>query len=121
MQMLGVNMNYDEYIKEVQLFSDDEVVARLVKHLAEWKQSDSNVIELSSSTERFFGNSWIENETTHNHLYRLWSQFKKESIEGIGGMTMNERLYWFGLSERYESLQSETAKKAIYAKLCANT
>lgn len=114
-------MNYDEYIKEVQKFSDDDVVARLGKHLAEWKESDSDVIELSKSTERFFGNSWIENEATHNHLYRLWRQFNKEAIEGIGGMTMNERLYWFCLFERYENLQSEIAKRAIYAKLCANT
>jgi hypothetical protein len=114
-------MNYDEYIKEVEKFSDDEVVVHLRKHLSEWKLDDCNVIELAASIERFFGNSWIESEETHNHLYGLWSKFKKEAIEGIGGMTMNERLYWFGLFERYESLQSETAKKVIYAKLCANT
>jgi len=119
--LLSVRMNYDEYIKEVEKLSDDEVVARLRKHLSEWKQDDCDVIELAGSIERWFGNSWIENEETHNHLYGLWSKFKKEAIEEIGGMTMNERLHWFGLFERYESLQSEVAKKVIYAKLCANT
>ncbi|GAA5191382.1 hypothetical protein [Ferrimonas gelatinilytica] len=114
-------MNYDEYIKEVERFSGDEVVARLRKYLSEWKKDDSDVIQLANSIERFFGNSWIGNEDTHNHLYGLWSKFEKEAIEGIGGMTMNERLHWFSLFEHYESLQSETAQKVIYAKLCANT
>jgi hypothetical protein len=114
-------MNYDEYIKEVAKFSDDEVVARLRRHLFEWKQDDTNVVELADLVERFFGNSWIEKEETHNHLYRLWSNFKKEVIDSIGGMTMNERLYLLGLFQRFESSQSEAAKKVIYAKLCANT
>lgn len=118
---LSVRMNYDEYIKEVAKFSDDEVVARLRRHLFEWKQDDTNVVELADLVERFFGNSWIEKEETHNHLYRLWSNFKKEVIDSIGGMTMNERLYLLGLFQRFESSQSEAAKKVIYAKLCANT
>ena len=119
--MLSVRMNYDEYIKEVEKFSDDEVVARLRRHLSEWKQDDTNAIELADLVERFFGNSWIEREETHNHLYRLWSTFKKETIDNIGGMTMNERLYLFGLFQRFDSSQSEAAQKVIYAKLCANT
>ena len=114
-------MNYDEYIEEVDKFSDNEVVARLRRYLAEWKEGDSDVVELVDSIERFFGNSWIESEVTHNHLYSLWSKFKKNAIEGIGGMTMNERLYWFGLFERFDGLQSDAAKKVIYGKLCANT
>jgi len=113
-------MNYDEYIKEVGKFSGDEAVFRLLKHLEEWKEDDSDVMELASWIERVFYNFWIESEETRNHLYSLWSKFKKESIEGIGGMTMNERLYRFCLFERFDSLQSEEAKKIVYEKLCAN-
>ncbi len=112
-------MNYDEYIKETDRFSEDEVVSRLKKHLVSWKYDDSNILELANTIERFFGNSWIESQETHTHLYHLWSAFKREAIEGIGGMTMNERLYWFGLFERFE--KSELEQKVIYAKLCANT
>lgn len=119
--MLSVRMNYDEYIKETDKFSEDEVVSRLRKHLVSWKDDDSNVLELADTIERFFGNSWIESEETHNHLYRLWSAFKKEAIEGISGMTMNERLHWFGLFERFEESQLDLEQKAIYAKVCANT
>ena len=112
-------MNYDEYIKEVDLLSGDDVVFRLSQHLSAWKDNDSDVIALADSVERFFGNSWIENRETHNHLYSLWSDFKKKAIESIGGMTMNERLYWFGLFDRFDSLQMVAAEKTIYDKLCA--
>lgn len=121
MRALSVRMNYDEYIKEVEKFSGDEVIARLSRHLSEWKQDNTNAIELADLVERFFGNSWIQTEETHNHLYRLWSTFKKGAIDNIGGITMNERLYMFGLFQRFESSQSEAAQKVIYAKLCANT
>ena len=121
MRALSIKMNYDEYIKEVDKFSDDEVVARLRKHLAEWQQDDTNVIKLADSIEHFFGNAWIGSEKIHNHLYRLWLHFKTEAITGIGGMTINERLYRFGLFDRFESVQTEAAQKVIYAKVCANT
>jgi hypothetical protein len=113
-------MNYDEYIEEARKYSSDEVVARLVSHLTNWKSDNSNAVELADSIERFFGNSWITSEETHSHLYKLWSGFKAEAISGIGGMTMSERLYWFGLFERYENA-SEAEQQEIYAKLCANT
>ena len=114
-------MNYDEYIEEIEKYSSDEVVARLVSHLNNWKPGDTNVMELADSIERFFGNSWISNEETHRHLYQLWSNFKSEAIINIGGLTMNERLYWFGLFERFDSNSSDLEQQVIYAKLCANT
>jgi hypothetical protein len=113
-------MNYDEYIKEAKKYSSDEVVARLVSYLVEWKSDDTNAVQLADSIERFFGNSWITREETHSHLYKLWSDFKAQAISDIGGMTMNERLYLFGLFERFESA-AKTEKKIIYAKLHANT
>jgi hypothetical protein len=120
MWALSVKMNYDEYIEEVRKYSNDEVVARLVSHLDKWKSDNMNALELADSIERFFGNSWMTSEETHSHLYRLWSSFKTHAISGIDGMTMNERLYWFGLFERFESA-SKAEQQVIYAKLCANT
>jgi len=113
-------MNYDEYIEEARKYSSDEVVARLVSHLDKWKMNNTNAVELADSTERLFGNSWITSEETHNHLYKLWSNFKTQAISGIGGMTMNERLYWFGLFERFEKA-SELEQQVIYEKLRAST
>ncbi|MCT8986147.1 hypothetical protein [Shewanella phaeophyticola] len=113
-------MNYDEYIEEARKYSSDEIVARLESHLINWKSDNTNAVELADSIERFFGNFWITSEETHRRLYKLWFSFKAEAISCIGGMTMNERLYWFGLFERYESA-SEAEQQVIYAKLCANT
>jgi hypothetical protein len=75
---------------------------------------------LADSIERFFGNSGITSEDTYSHPYKLWSSFRAAAISGIGGMTINERLYWFGLFERYESA-TEAEQQVTYEKLCANT
>ena len=114
-------MNYDEFIAEVKNYDSDSHVAKLLAILKDWKLNDVNVAELQSTIERYFGYSWIENEETHNHLYKLWSSFNSSAIEGVGGMTMNERLFGFGLFERFDSCKSEAKKQLIYSKLSAST
>ena len=37
----------------------------------------------------------------------------------LGGMTMNERLYWFGLLDGYDKCSTEDDRLVIYAKLHA--
>ena len=112
-------MNYDEYIEEVKKFSSDADAARLVLHLDNWKSDSTTVVELAGSMERFFGNSWISHKETHNHLYKLWTAFKIQAISAVDGMTMNERLYWFGLIERFDACSAEEQQR-LYTKLCAN-
>jgi len=114
-------MNYDEYIKELEKYDSDETVKRLIHHLKDWKSSEDDVLKLEGMVEHFFGNSWIESTEIHNKLYQLWASFKKEAIDPIGGHTMNERLYWFGLFEQFDRCKNETEKQIIYAKLQAST
>jgi hypothetical protein len=114
-------MNYDEFVNEVQQYDSDDDVAKFLHVLKDWKINGQNVVQLQSTIERLFGLSWIESEETHNHLYKLWSSFNKSAIESIGGMTMNERLFWFGLFEQFDSCKSEAKKQLIYSKLSANT
>lgn len=111
-------MNYDENVEEVEKFSSDEKVARLVSYLVDWKLDNTNVLDLAESVERIFGNSWISSQETHDHLYRLWSSFKAEAVLPLGGMTMNERLYCFGLMELYDD-SGEEKQRMIYTKLCS--
>ena len=118
---LCVSMNYDEFVNEVQKYDSDADVAKLFRVLKDWKINGESVVQLQSTIERFFGHSWIESEETHNHLYKLWSSFNTSAIGSIGGMTMNERLFWFGLFEQFDSCKSEAKKQLIYSKLSANT
>jgi len=113
-------MNYDEFVKEVQKYDSDSDVAKLLRVLKDWQLNNDNVVQLQSTIERFFGHSWIESEETHNHLYKLWSSFNTSVTGNIGGMTMNERLFWFGLFERFDGCQSEPKKQLIYSKSSAN-
>ena len=99
--------------------SSDPVVTRLAEYLSKWKQDDKTAEELSSGTERFLGNSWIQNAEAHRQVYELWAEFRDHNIKGIGGMTMNERLYWFGLFERYDACEDEQSRLVVYKKLHA--
>lgn len=49
----------------------------------------------------------------------MWAKFKESVIERIGGMTMNERLYLFGLMDSFENSKSEAEKEKYYRKLMA--
>ena len=88
--------------------------------LGAWRDDATDVAELATRVERLFGNSWIENEAVHSELYRTWASFREEAIERIGGQTMNERLYSFGLFEKFDACASDTERREIYAKLLAD-
>ncbi len=113
-------MDLDGLVTAIRQTSSDPVVLKLSALLSTWKDDKRDAKELESTVERFIGNTWIDNETEHEEIYRLWSQFRDDAIRGIGGMTMNERLYCFSLFPRWDSAHTEEERKAIYAKLLAN-
>ncbi len=49
----------------------------------------------------------------------MWSDFRDSAINGIGGMTINERLYWFGLFDQFDKSVTQSEKENIYSKLMA--
>ncbi len=69
--------------------------------------------------ERYFGNVWIPKEEEHSKAYRLWLSFRGDAIRGVGGMTMNERLWAFSLFERFDSCKFEVERLEMYGKLHA--
>ena len=113
-------MIFDELASSIKSASSDPVAVKLADLLSQWKQDDSNVEDLESWVERYIGNTWIASEEEHKSIYRLWSEFKTEAVRCIHGMTMNERLFCFGLMSRYDAARTEQERKAIYAKLLAN-
>jgi hypothetical protein len=113
-------MSLDALVAAIGRTSSDPVALKLAVLLSTWKDDKMSTEELEVTVERFIGNAWINNEVEHKKIYGLWSQFKDEAIHGIGGMTMNERLYIFSLLRRWDSSQSEEERKEIRAKVLAN-
>ena len=113
-------MNIDDLVKEIRSVSSEKVVQGLVDLLRKWKKSDETVEDLNITIERYLGNSWIKKGEDHNRIYCLWSSFRDQAIAGIAGMTMNERLYWFGLFGEFDSCPDQEAKLKIYKKLMAS-
>lgn len=113
-------MILDELASSIKAASSDPVALTLADLLSQWKHDDSNVEDLESWVERYIGNTWLASEEEHKSIYCLWSEFKSETVRCIHGMTMNERLFCFGLMSRFDAARTEQERKAIYAKLLAN-
>lgn len=112
-------MNLDELAQNIRAISSECVVQKLADILIEWKSNPETAEELRSKIERYIGNIWVKKDEDHSKIYKLWENFRNEAIGGIGGMTMNERLYWFGLFERFDAAQNKAQKEVIYRKLHA--
>lgn len=113
-------MDIDELIEAMRKISPEKQLVDLAQYLGEWKHSDQTVEELETMVEKFFGNTWSTTQEIHTQVYTLWNSFKENTIHGIGGMTMNERLYIFGLFERFDASKSQKEKDAVYAKVHAH-
>ncbi len=112
-------MNLDELEHKIRAVSTDQVVQGVADQLAAWKDSSATADDLAAALERYIGNVWIGSNHDHERVYALWSAFRQDAISAIHGMTMNERLYLFGLLERFDSLQSDADRQALYRKLHA--
>jgi hypothetical protein len=112
-------LNIDELAAAIRSTSPEEPAQRLAGLLIEWQRDDTTANELRAHIERVIGYTWFSTDAVHGEIYRLWSAFCTDAIDGIGGMTMNERLHWFGLVQRFDGATTEEAKRRIYAKLHA--
>ena len=73
----------------------------------EWKEDDNNIDHLAYLIDKWHGNIWFKGSDTSNELYDRFQEFKHTAIDGIGGLTLNERLYWFGLFESWDCAGDE--------------
>ncbi len=110
-------MTLDQLISNIKKISSEKEAVGLANYIQDWKTNEMNTVELRSSVEKYLGNSWLEDNFTYLHIYSVWSEFRDFAIDGIGGMTMNERLYHFGLLEDYEKAINEEGKERFYTKL----
>ena len=113
-------MILDELALSIRTSSSDPLAIKLADLLSQWKDDDSNVEDLESRVERYIGNSWISSEEEQKQIYRLWSEFKSDTVKSVRGMTMNERLFRFGLMDRFDTARTEQKRMTIYVKLLAS-
>ena len=111
------NMNLDELVSSIP-DAERENRVQLAHVVDAWKNDESTVDDLEGRIEKWIGHIWFSSNAVHEQFYQAWNEFKKRGIHGIGGMTMNERLYWFGLIDSWDSLDAD-AKTIIYTKLKA--
>ena len=110
-------MNLDELVAAIKQTSNDPVALKFAGLFSAWKDDEMDAKELEAVVERFIGNTWIDSETEHEKIYGLWSKFRDDAIHGIGGMTINERLFFFSLFPRWDSSPTEEKRQTIYTKL----
>lgn len=86
--------------------------------IAEWKRSVDDIERLRYLVDKWLGNVWLQDEKGFLALMQAWQSFKTQSFDGIGGFTVNERLYVFGLLEIWDASGPE-GRQTIMAKVLA--
>jgi hypothetical protein len=109
-----------ELAERLMAMSRDPAVRGLAERLRDWQSDDTTVMQLRDSVERHIGHAWIESTSEHEQVHDLWSGFRREAIDPIAGMTMNERLYWFDLFARFDACETDEERACLYAKLLAS-
>ncbi|MEM7709105.1 MAG: hypothetical protein AAF358_26390 [Pseudomonadota bacterium] len=100
--------------------TESPVASRLSEALQGWKSDDSSVADLAKRIEQLIEIGSVEKTKSQAELAQLWSSFRREVVDGIGGMTMNERLYLFGLLSHYDACQTQNDRMRLYGKLNAS-
>lgn len=112
-------MNLNELAAAVRQVSPEKTVQDLAQLLLEWKTDTQTVEALSEQVEKYLGNTWITPDEDYEKIYRLWSAFRDNTVDTIGSMTMNERLYYFGLLDNFDADDSPQYRSRLYHKLHA--
>ncbi|AUC79942.1 hypothetical protein CW736_11465 [Nonlabens sp. MB-3u-79] len=112
-------MNIDELTNRIRKVSSEKNVQNLAELIQQWKTNDKNAIELKKNIERYFENELIDKKSDFEKVYGMWTDFRDSAIHGIGGMTMNERLYLFGLVNLFDNSKNILEREKFYKKLLA--
>jgi len=112
----GISMNLDELVNSVP---EDDLRENLSRWVGEWKQDDKDIEALAYLIGKWHGNVWFQDTDASNIFHSEFQIFKSAAIDNVGGLTLNERLYWFGLFEAWER-GNEITHKRLRTKLRAN-
>lgn len=93
----------------VQSIPDSESALRenFAHWIDAWKRSAESLERLDYLVAKWHGNVWFQKTGDSDVFLQNWRIFKTEAIDGIRGMTVNERLYVFGLLELWDESDGE--------------
>ncbi|PCJ30312.1 MAG: hypothetical protein COA99_18255 [Moraxellaceae bacterium] len=112
-------MNLDELVQSIA-DEEPESFVSLRKWINSWKDSGESIDDLNILVSKWHGNVWFKSKSISDEFNEQWTKFKTIAIDGIGGLTLNERLYWFGMFDSWDNAD-EHDKLRIRIKLKANT
>jgi hypothetical protein len=98
--------------------ADAALVNPFLERLSAWRDDNSTIADLVGDLDRVLGQSWFSSNDHHAAVVSVIGRLR-DSVYSIGGMTMNERLYVFGLMDRWDRAAT-LERTALYKKVMAS-
>jgi hypothetical protein len=99
-------MNLDDFVQSIP--NSENALRDEFAHLVDvWKRSAESLENLDCLVTKWHGNVWFQKTEDSDIFLQNWRNFKTEAIDGINGMTVNERLYFFGMFELWDESNEE--------------
>ena len=96
---------------------DAALVDLFLDRLSAWREDDSTVNDLIADLDRVLGQVWFSSNENHATVALLIACLR-DTVASVGGMTMNERLVIFDLTDRWD--RTATAQRGkLYQKVLA--
>lgn len=107
-------MTHKQLVEQLSLIQSSQA-RDLVKILNSWTLNNETIASLHRTVESYLNRQ----ESSQLEARKSWDIFVVDSIRTVDGMTMNERLFVFGLMKRWDRTLFKVSKHKIYAKVHA--
>ena len=97
---------------------DAKLLDLFITSIDRWVLDASTPDHLVDHLSRILGNVWFSSRDLHQQVFDALDAFAA-TVGELGGMTMNERLFTFGLFDRWDA-STDDVRKSIRLKLRAS-
>jgi len=96
---------------------DAALVDLFIGRLSRWRDDDTTAEKFVAELDRTLGHIWFSSNENHATVALMIARLR-DMLSAVGGMTMNERLYVFDLTDRWDRA-SDVQRDVIYRKVLA--